>query len=226
MHGAADGAPGLFVDRLADVLVVHAESQAVLDSWREPLAQELGELAAVGKVHPPQASRGGISQRVLWGAPPDSLLVQEDRAHFHIRPMVGLSVGLFLDMREVREWVRQQAVGRTVLNLFAYTCSFGVAALGGGASRVLNLDLSRAYLDWGQDNYRANGLPVDRRDFVFGDAFDWLARLARRGQRFDVVIVDPPSFSRGRRGAFSVERDYVGLAAAAARVVADGRILL
>jgi 23S rRNA (cytosine1962-C5)-methyltransferase len=129
-------------------------------------------------------------------------------------------------MREVRAWVQQTAVDRTVLNLFAYTCGFGVCARRGGAQRVLNLDLSRAYLAWGQDNYALNDLAVDPRDFVNGDALDWLARFARRQQTFDLVIVDPPSFSSTRRGAFAAERDYPRLAAAAARVVAPGGILL
>jgi 23S rRNA (cytosine1962-C5)-methyltransferase len=96
------------------------------------------------------------------------------------------------------------------------------AALG-GAKRVLNLDLSRQYLAWGQANYRLNGLPVDPHDFVFGDAFDWFGRFARREERFDVVIVDPPSFSSS---PFSVGRDYPRLVAAAARVVAHDGILV
>jgi 23S rRNA (cytosine1962-C5)-methyltransferase len=91
---------------------------------------------------------------------------------------------------------------------------------------VVNLDLSRNSLSWGQENYVANGLAVDPKDFVYGDALDWLARFARRQQSFDLVIVDPPSFSTSRRGTFSAERDYVRLATAAARVVAPGGILL
>jgi 23S rRNA (cytosine1962-C5)-methyltransferase len=126
-------------------------------------------------------------------------------------------------MRDVRGWLRQAASGRTVLNTFAYTCAFGVSAALGGAKRVLNLDLSRPYLAWGQANYRLNRLPVDPHDFVFGDAFDWLGRFVRRDERFDVVIVDPPSFSSS---PFSVARDYPRLVQAAARVVAHAGILI
>jgi 23S rRNA (cytosine1962-C5)-methyltransferase len=113
-----------------------------------------------------------------------------------------------------------------VLNLFAYTCGFGVCAALAGAARVLNLDLSRNYLDWGRENYALNGLDADPHDFVFGDALDWLGRLSRRGEQFDLVILDPPSFSSGRSGAFSVVRDFPRLATLAARVVAPGGILL
>jgi 23S rRNA (cytosine1962-C5)-methyltransferase len=126
-------------------------------------------------------------------------------------------------MREVRQWLRGAASGRTVLNLFAYTCSLGVCACLGGAARTLNLDVSKSYLEWGKQNYSLNGLAVDDRDFIYGDAFDWLRRFARRDERFELVIVDPPSFSST---PFSVTRDYVRLVGAAARVVARGGTLL
>ncbi len=149
--------------------------------------------------------------------------VVEHAARYLVRPPVGLSVGLFLDMREVRAWVYRNVARRSVLNLFAYTCAFGVSAMLGNAARVVNIDLSRAYLDWGKDNYRANDLACDSRDFIYGDAFDWLARFHRRSTRFDLVIVDPPSFSST---PFSVTRDYPKLVEAAARVVQQAGILV
>ena len=129
-------------------------------------------------------------------------------------------------MREGRARVRAWAAGRRVLNTFAYTCGFGVAARAGGATRVLNLDLSKSVLEWGQANYRANGFEPDPHDFVFGDVFDWLARLAKRGDRFDLVILDPPGFSRTKGRAFSAARDYDELARMAARVTAPGGSIL
>jgi 23S rRNA (cytosine1962-C5)-methyltransferase len=101
-----------------------------------------------------------------------------------------------------------------------------LAGLAGGAARALNLDLSRRWLAWGQENYRLNGFEPDDRDFVFGDVFDWLARFARRGETFDLVILDPPSFSKTKSGRFSVAKDYAQLAEIAARVVAPGGQLL
>jgi 23S rRNA (cytosine1962-C5)-methyltransferase len=228
VNGAADGAPGLAVDRFDDVLVIHADSRVVLDAWREPLQQALGEYrAAYARVHPRQASRERFdAAEKLWGPDADTVTALEQGRRYVVRPSAGLSVGLFLDTREVRAWLRGVAGGKSVLNLFAYTCSFGVSAAAGGAARVLNLDLSKSYLDWGAENYALNGLAVDAHDFVYGEASDWLNRFARRQEHFDMVIVDPPSFSSTRSEAFSVERDYARLAAAAARVVAPGGILV
>ena len=109
---------------------------------------------------------------------------------------------------------------------FAYTCGFGVAATAGGAARVLNLDLSKSVLAWGQTNYRANGFEPDPHDFVFGDVFDWLARLAKRGDRFDLVILDPPGFSRTKTRRFFGRAGLRRARRAGARVTAAGGLIL
>ncbi len=227
VHGEADGAAGIFVDRYGDMLVVHADSAAALDHWHPVLRRELGMYAAArAKIHPREASREAPRELTLWGEPPSELVVVERGVRYLVRPNAGLSVGLFLDMREVRSWLHSIASGRTVLNLFAYTCSLGLCAALGGALRVMNVDLSRNYLQWGQQNYASNGAPVHGENFVYGEAFDWLARFAKRQQTFDLVIVDPPSFSSSRRGAFAVERDYPRLVERSARAVAHGGMLL
>jgi 23S rRNA (cytosine1962-C5)-methyltransferase len=122
--------------------------------------------------------------------------------------------------------VRAWATGLRVLNCFAYTCGFGVAATAGHARRVLNVDLSKAALAWGQENYRLNDFEPDPYDFVYGDVFDWLARLARRADLFDLVILDPPGFSKTKSRSFNAAHDYAGLAALAARVTAREGLLL
>ncbi|MCA1646491.1 MAG: class I SAM-dependent methyltransferase [Chloroflexi bacterium] len=219
------------VDRFEHVAVIHADSANVLEHWREPLAQDLAEFSsAYLKLHPRRvrdrsatAWLASAAAEPLWGRPVEEIDVVEGGTHYLIRPAAGLSVGLFLDMREVRAWVRGVAQGRSVLNLFAYTCSLGVSAMLGGATRVLNLDVSRHALAWGQENYGLNEIEPDPHDFVFGDAFDWLGRFSRRRQQFDLVIVDPPSFSSS---PFSVGRDYARLIDAAAKAVAPAGILL
>ena len=222
---------GLAIDRFAAAAVVHADSPSALQGWLPALREHLRDFESVyTKVHArgsrglPRGALAALAPATpAWGAAVEQLEVVESGVRFAVRPGAGLSVGLFLDMRDVRAWLRAQSARRQVLNLFAYTCSFGVCAALGGAARVVNVDVSRPYLDWGKVNYRLNDLPIDERDFIFGEAFDWLRRFARRGERFDLVILDPPSFSST---PFAVARDYPRLVAAAAQAVAPAGILL
>lgn len=236
VHGIADGIEGVTVDRYGSVLVVSLYGELTVGP-RAALLAALAELPEVRAIYckqrPPEAAH--LTEAELahlapaepaWGVPLAEIEILENGLRYLIRPGAGLSVGLFLDMREMRARVRAWAMGRTVLNTFAYTCAFGVAACAGGAARVLNLDLSKPALAWGQANYRANGFAPDPYDFVYGDAFDWLARFARRGQRFNLVILDPPGFARAGGRPFSAARDYARLVALAARVVSPDGLLL
>ncbi len=232
VHGAADGVPDVTVDVFESLQVVSLyrdftpeEEQALLAdldaAWAPPSVylkrrpREARHLANVAReqLAPELPVRGGAVE---------SVVARENGQHFLIRPAQGLSVGLYLDMRDTRAWLAREARGRTVLNLFSYTCGFGVAARAGGARRVLNVDASRRVLEWGEENARLNGQPVDRYDYVAGDVFEWLERLARKGEHFECVVVDPPSFATTRTSRFSAARDYAGLAERAARVVAPG----
>lgn len=230
----ADGFPGLALDRFGPVLVANLydgrpaplDVLAAAQSWT-------GAEAVYVKERPAQASRLSAAQREKL-APPTPALglarteidVHENGATYEIRPGAGLSVGLFLDMREVRAAVRARTQGARVLNCFAYTCAFGVAATLGGAAEAVNVDVSQSVLGWGQRNYARNGLETRREDFVFGDVFDWLVRFARRGRQFDFVIVDPPPYATTRHSRFSITRDLAGLIAKAAACVAPGGRLL
>ena len=235
-NAEADCLPGITADRFGDVVVLslyreltEAEEGAVLDAameaWapralylkRRPREARVVANTARAEVSPELPSRG---EHVAACA------VEENGLKFDIRPGAGLSVGLFPDMREARAWVRAHAAGRTVLNTFSYTCGFSVAARAGGAVRALNVDASRRVLDWGEDNHRLNGLPLDRRDFVAGDVFEWLRRLGKKGEPFDLVILDPPSFATTRHSRFSAAKDYPALVAQAAAVLAPGGTLL
>ncbi len=231
INGVADGLPGLSVDRYGDVLVASVYDQGLTPPFTE-LAESTGAASVYVKYRPRQASQLSDAElqqfapaQPISGPPRPEVIAYEDGLTYIIRPGEGLSVGLFPDMREGRGRVRAWANGARVLNTFAYTCGFGVAALAGGATRVLNLDLSKGVLAWGQDNYRANGFSPDPHDFVYGDVFDWLGRLARRGEQFELVILDPPGFSRTKTRRFVAAQDYDELAALAARVTAPGGLL-
>lgn len=152
--------------------------------------------------------------------------VQEANLNYCIDFSAGYSAGLFLDQRANRAWVRGQPVKR-MLNTFAYTCSFSVVAASIGAESV-SVDLSKKSLDRGQRNFALNGLPQDGHRFIADDVMDVLPRLARRGEKFDTIILDPPTFSRGNEGRrWQVEKDFPDLLSAALEVAADSaRILL
>jgi len=113
----------------------------------------------------------------------------------------------------------------TVLNCFAYTCGFSVCAAKAGA-RVTSLDLSKKYLEWGRRNFALNGLDPAAHDFIYGDTFDWLRRLAKKGRAFDAIVLDPPTFSQSKEhGTFRAEKDYGKLVTAALPVLKSGGIL-
>jgi 23S rRNA (cytosine1962-C5)-methyltransferase len=149
----------------------------------------------------------------------------ENGMRFQIDFTAGYSQGIFLDQRDNRAETRRRARGLRVLNCFAYTCAFGVAAALGGAHTV-NIDLSKTYLNWGRRNYELNGVETAGHEFIFGDALNWLERFARKGRRFDLVILDPPTFSRDKRGrVFTVENGFAPLVRASDAVLADAGAL-
>lgn len=155
------------------------------------------------------------------------LMVREGDLRFLVNLQDYLDTGLFLDHRLTRARVRAESAGRRVLNLYAYTASFSVYAAAGGASAVTTVDASPRYLEWASDNLRLNQLERPTRRFIAEDTFLFLEQAAARGERWDLVVCDPPSYSTpGNSKAaapFDVLADHPALLAAIARVLApDG----
>jgi 23S rRNA (cytosine1962-C5)-methyltransferase len=147
--------------------------------------------------------------RLIFGGPAENLkaIVTERHLKFGIDFGAGYSVGLFLDQRENRRRVRHMAP-RRLLNCFAYTCSFSVCAAYVGAT-TLNVDVSKKSLARGRENFALNNLPTDDHRFIADDVMAVLPRLVRKGQKFDAIILDPPTFSRSSKGkAFQVGNDF------------------
>ena len=139
----------------------------------------------------------------------------------------GYSQGIFIDQRDNRATLRELVKpGETVLNTFAYTGFFSVAAAAAGATTT-TLDLSQVYLDWARENFQLNGFAPDDHYFCKGDTFHWLRRFAKQGRSFDYLILDPPTFSRDDKGkVFRVEKDYGHLFQLAAACLAPGGRIL
>ncbi|MEM6925839.1 MAG: class I SAM-dependent rRNA methyltransferase [Myxococcota bacterium] len=230
VHGQNDGLPGVRVDVWADWATLIFDSPSLDRLTGDLVAWLVERRGAVGVVRcyrsDPRDDRRLPEPTVVHGEVPESdVLVTERGLSFRVRPLEGPDVGLYADMREVRAWLEGHWTGTRVLNLFAYTSAFSVAAAVFGAARTVSVDLSKPILARARDNFTINGLDPDDHEFEAEDAFKALDRHRRKGERFDRVIADPPSFSRGREG-FSAKRDWPRLAAAAIRVVEDGGWLI
>ena len=243
IHGAADGWPGFYVDRLGDFLLAQSERELSEIQIRE-LERVLSQHNLCGAYHKTLSRRvrgattAESSPKLIFGdAPPATFNILENGVQFELSFSEGYSVGLFLDQRDNRRRLLTNHVaagfplftGRssdmTVLNAFAYTCAFSVCAAKAGA-RVTSLDLSKKYLDWGKRNFKLNRLDPAAHDFIFGDAFDWFRRIAKQKRAFDLLLLDPPTFSQSRdRGVFQAEKDYGRLVTVALPLIKPGGIL-
>lgn len=154
------------------------------------------------------------------------LTVTEGSLRFQVSLGGELSSGLFLDQRDNRHRILKASAGKRVLNLFAYTCSFGVAAAVGGARSTTNVDLSGPYLERGRANYALNDLSSDSAAFYRADVVQWLRRALKRGDRYEIVVLDPPTFSTKKGGTFRVSRDYGQVASMAMGLLSPGGRLL
>jgi 23S rRNA (cytosine1962-C5)-methyltransferase len=245
IHGASDHRPGWYVERLGDYLLSQS-ALALNPAQREELGRLVEVFSLRGVYHKVltrqvrRAARAEASpQLVLGEAAPERFIVRENGLQFELSLTEGYSTGLFLDQRDNRRRLLTRHVGSdfplfpaaignepwALLNVFAYTCGFSVCAAKAGA-RTTSLDLSRRWLDWGKRNFALNQLEPADHEFIYGDAFDWLRRLAKKGRRFEVIVLDPPTFSQSKEsGTFQVEKDYGRLITAALPLLRAGGVL-
>ena len=202
----------------------------------ERLRQEVGARAVYRKIFVPDRAEVPAEVTAMHASPQPwigesvepEILVREHGVAFITRPYDGFSVGLFLEHRENRQRVRALAAGRRVLNLFSYTCSFSVAAAAGGAAHVSSVDVSKRYLEWGKRNFEVNGLSTASHLFFCSDVLEFYARARRQRRRYDLVILDPPTFARLRRPrrTFVLDERLPALAAGAIELLDSGGTLL
>ncbi len=166
-------------------------------------------------------------ERLVDDAP--SFTVIERGLRFEVNLLRYLDTGLFLDHRDTRQWVREHAAGRTFLNLFAYTGSFSVYAAAGGARRSVTVDMPKTYQAWSQRNLVRNRLDdPDRHSLVQSDVLAFLERMQNARARFDLIVLDPPSFSNSKRmrDTFDVQRDQFELLRRTSALLTRGGELL
>ena len=248
-NGSTENWPGLTVDRYGDLLLIQTFHQA-LDGHDRVAIERFYATALPGLVAI-YNDRSGTNSRVANPLPADVLAEAQKEREFHemgIRYLVqgrhaGQDPWLFLDMRAGRRRVMQEAAGKSVLNLFAYTCGIGIAAAKAGAAHVVNVDFAESSLKIGKDNARLNDLPIRLR-FVHSDAFAAMRQLAGIGQpgmvrgkkmpafpklekrAFDLVFLDPPRFAKSAFGVVDIVNDYAALMKLALLCTAEGGTLI
>ncbi len=229
LHGENDRTPGLVIDLYAGVAVVVFDGPAAAAFWRPRLPAVLSGIADGGLVMTSAWLRavrgGGGAGEALVGTPPELVPIDERGARFEVDVRRGQKTGFFLDQRDNRTLVARHAAGARVLNLFGYTGGFSVHAALGGAREVTTVDIAAPAIAAARRNFTASGIDASAHAFAAVDAFDFLAQARADGRRWDLVIVDPPSFAPSERTRGRALGAYASINALAADVCEPGGLL-
>lgn len=230
VYGESDGLPGLVIDKYGRHFVVQAYSAGMdcrLSEVTEILTGLFDVAAVFEKDDIQQREFEGLErrERLLYGAIEPEVVVSENGARFLVNIETGQKTGYYFDHRLTRRRVRELATGRSVLDLFCYTGSFAVNAALGRAREVIGVDSSAAACALARENARLNGV-AERCEFVEADVLGYLAELERRGERFELINLDPPSFIQRKREKAAGLRRYRSVNRLAMRLLAPGGILV
>jgi 23S rRNA (cytosine1962-C5)-methyltransferase len=231
VHGESDGLPGLVVDRYGDVLVAQFLS-AGAEHWRETILDALAESTGCEAIY----ERSDAEVRTMEGLSPRAGFARGNRdarrcaiveygLNFRVDVEAGQKTGFFLDQRENRQRVRALAAGREVLDCFAYTGGFSIAALAGDAKRVLAVESSAPALEVARENLAANPFDAARVEFMQADVFAYLRQLRDRASAFDVVVLDPPKFAPTAAQSGNAARAYKDINLLALKLLRPGGLL-
>lgn len=229
VYSEADGLPGLVVDRYGPVLVIQALT-AAMDRLSGIVADHLWERFSprmiLARNDPAVRRMEGLSRetRLLKGERVDRLHVKCGRVEVTVEPFLGQKTGLYLDQAPARRIVGALAGGRRVLDLFCYQGGFTLEALEGGAASVLAVDSSRRALEILEEDAGRNGLPGPR--LLEENVFRLLPGLVREGERFDLIVLDPPAFAKNKAQVAGAEKGYRELNRRCLQLLAPGGILV
>ena len=226
VHGEGDACPGLVVDHYDTTAVVVFDGAAASAFWRPRLADAIAGLERGGVVIEHvwvRGERGQRAQGAAWrGDPPELIAITEDSARFNVDVRNGQKTGFFLDQRDNRRMIRRHALGASVLNVFSYTGGFSIHAALGGARTVTSVDIAAPAITALEANLVLSGVDPGAHESAAIDAFDFFARSAKRGRRWELVIVDPPSFAPSEKARPAALAAYRKLAIAALGVTEPG----
>jgi 23S rRNA (cytosine1962-C5)-methyltransferase len=225
VHGEGDGLPGVVVDRYASALVVKTDGSAVdaiLPLVIDALAARRDEAILVRRGR----GEGKTTEAVRGALPTAPIDVREHGMQLRADLVHGQKTGLFLDHRESRLRVRQLARGARVLNLYGYTGGFSIAAGLGGAARVVTVDVAEGALALATEGWARNGLDPNAHEAIAGDVPKVIELRRERGERFDLVIADPPSFAPNEAAVAEAHKSYRALHRACLRLLAPDALYL
>ncbi|ALM51316.1 class I SAM-dependent rRNA methyltransferase [Halomonas huangheensis] len=230
VHGEADLLPGLVIDRFGDVLVLQLNTfgmEAVKDELLDALDKVISPACVVLRNDTSGRRQEGLEQQVevVKGSLPEQVLLRENGVTFAAAVLDGQKTGWFYDHRVNRAWLNQHVAGKRVLDLFSYVGGWGVQAAANGASEVLCVDASERALERVAENAALNGLH-EQVAIGQGDAFEVLSALRAEGEKFDVVVLDPPAFIKKRKDIPNGERAYGKLNREAMRLLGRDGLLL
>jgi len=230
-NGFTEGEPGLVVDLYASTLLIHnyvddsIQGRLITQQAARSLRDQVSWLrAGIAKTRNAQSQEERRGQ-LLFGEKPDTK-IKEQEVWYSIDLRMNRDASFYLDTRNLRKWLIENIRDKSVLNTFAYTGSLGVAALAGGAERVVQHDLNRGFLNVAKTSYTLNGFPIHRQDFITADFFTLAAKLKRTSETFDCVIVDPPFFSTTSKGKVDQVHESARLINKVRPLVNDGGILI
>lgn len=166
--------------------------------------------------------RKPVEAQSLWGELPEELTAREAGLRYHLALQGRQNTGYFMDASPGRIWLKERVEGRSVLNLFAYTCAFSVAALDGDAHSVVNVDMAKSALNTGRENHRLNGQSLSEITFLPYDIFRSWKRIRELGP-YDCIVIDPPSL---QRGSFDARKDYARVVKRLPELASDGADIL
>ncbi|MBW6507921.1 MAG: class I SAM-dependent rRNA methyltransferase [Desulfuromonadales bacterium] len=236
VNGEGDALPGVTVDRYGDYLMLQLYTTA-WEAYRSELVAALANVfrpKGIYLKYRPQQTRKleaqnksrQINELLAGAAAPDVYQVKEDGLYYQVNLQRGLHTGLFPDQRRNRRELTQRVAGMQVLNLFAFTGAFSVAAAAAGASRVTSVDVSEKYLAIARENFKANRIDPQQHEFIVGDVFAELAKFQTQGRRFDCVLFDPPSFSTTKKSRFATHGGTSSLVSELLPLLSSGGLLV
>ncbi|UXI02475.1 class I SAM-dependent methyltransferase [Photobacterium sp. TY1-4] len=228
----SDGLPGITIDRYQNFLVcqlLSAGAEAQKETLVEALNRCYPECSVYERSDVSVRKKEGLKQRtgVLSGeTPPKFVTIEENGVKINVDIVGGHKTGFYLDQRDSRQGAVKYVNGKRVLNCFCYTGGFGLYALKGGASQVVNVDVSQPALDTARHNAEINALPLEHAEFLNADVFKLLREYRDRGEQFDVVIMDPPKFAESKSQLNGACRGYKDINMLAMQILKPGGTLL